>query len=361
MKKLEWYILKQLLLTFLTCMLIFTVIAVAVDSSEKTDDFVNSGLTTSQIIKQYYIGFVPYIWGMLYPLFVFIAVIYFTSKMAMRSEIIAIFATGTTYNRWLRIYLVGGLFFAAVLWVATAFWIPKANDLRATFQARYIDNPSAAEVQRGSSVYLRTDSNTYIGMRYYDTSGKMGNNFFLNRLKGRELVFNLRADMIAWDTAQRKWKLTNVVERTVGPRGEVMQERPEQFINLNLQPADLRHDNYLKDKLTTPDLERYIKAEELRGNEGVNTLKVEKYRRTATCVSVLIMTLIGAVLAGRKTRGGSGVHLALGIIIAAVFIMFDRFSTVFSVKGNLHPFIAAWIPNVIFSFVAIYLYRKAPK
>ncbi|RYY98316.1 MAG: YjgP/YjgQ family permease [Chitinophagaceae bacterium] len=361
MKKLEWYILKQLLLTFLTCMLIFTVIAVAVDSSEKTDDFVNSGLTTSQIIRQYYIGFVPYIWGMLYPLFVFIAVIYFTSKMAMRSEIIAIFATGTTYNRWLRIYLTGGVFFAAVLWFASAYWIPKANDLRSTFQARYIDSPSASEVQRGSSVYLRTDSNTYIGMRYYDTSGKQGNNFFLNRLKGRELVFNLRADVIQWDTAQRKWKLTNVVERSVGPRGETMRQQEQQFIDLHLQPADLRHDNYLKDKLTTPDLDRYIKAEELRGNEGVNTLKVEKYRRTATCVSVLIMTLIGAVLAGRKTRGGSGVHLALGIIIAAVFIMFDRFSTVFSVKGNLHPFIAAWIPNIIFTVVAIYLYRKAPK
>ncbi|GAB4091166.1 LptF/LptG family permease [Flaviaesturariibacter terrae] len=361
MKKLDWYILRQLLTAFITCMLIFTVIAVAVDSSEKTDDFVKSGLTGRQIISQYYIGFVPYIWGMLYPLFVFIAVIYSTSRMAMRTEIIAILATGTTYNRWLRTYLGGGIFFAVVLWFAAAFWIPKANDLRSSFQAKYIDSPTAEDVSKPNAWYMRTDSSTYIGLKYFDTSSRTGNNFFLNRIHGRDLVYNLRADMISWDSASRKWRLRNVTTRDVGPMGETVTQQTELLLDLHLKPGDLRRDQYIKDKLTTPELNRYISAEELRGNEGVNTLKVEKYRRTATCYSVILLALIGAILAGRKTRGGSGVHLALGIIISVVFIMFDRFSTVFSVKGNLPPFIAAWVPNVLFTVVAIYLYRKAPK
>ncbi|RYY86558.1 MAG: YjgP/YjgQ family permease [Chitinophagaceae bacterium] len=361
MKKLDWYILRQVLTAFITCMLIFTVIAVAVDSSEKTDDFVKSGLTGKQIIRQYYIGFVPYIWGMLYPLFVFIGVIYSTSRMAMRTEIIAILATGTTYNRWLRTYFAGGLFFAIVLWFAAAYYIPLANDLRSSFQAKYIDAPSPEEQSRPKAYYMRTDSNTYIGLKFFDTTSKTGSNFFLNRIKGRDLVYNLRADMISWEPASRKWKLQNVQVRTVGPMGERTEQQTEMLVDLHLQPGDLRRDQYLKDKLTTPELNAYIKAEELRGNEGVNTLKVEKYRRTSTCYSVILLTLIGAILAGRKTRGGSGLHLALGIVISVVFIMFDRFSTVFSVKGNLPPVLAAWVPNVLFTALAVYLYKKAPK
>ena len=132
-------------------------------------------------------------------------------------------------------------------------------------------------------------------------------------------------------------------------------------IALNLTPNDLKRDYYVKDKLTTPELERFIKLEELRATEGLNTLKVEQYRRSATPFSVFLLTIIGAIIAGRKTRGGSGLNLAIGIVIAVAFIILERFSTVFSTKGNLPPLIAAWIPNILFTFVAIYLYRKAPK
>ena len=129
----------------------------------------------------------------------------------------------------------------------------------------------------------------------------------------------------------------------------------------NFTPYDLSRDKYTKDKLTTPQLDRFIRLEELRGSEGLNDLKVERYRRDATCVTVLLLTLIGGIVAGRKVRGGSGVHLAVGFMMAALFIITDRFSTIFSTKGNLPPLIAAWIPNLIFVFVVIYLYRKAPK
>lgn len=362
LKKLDWYILKKFFTTFVFCMLLFTVIAVAVDSSEKTDDFVKTGLTTGQIVRQYYVGFVPYIWGLLYPLFVFIAVIFFTSKMALRSEVIAILATGTTYNRWLRPYIVGGIVFAIGLWFANRYGIPKANEIRSNFQTKYLDdNDPSRNLSSRSSYYLRMDTNTYIGVKYYDTTTKTASSFFLDRIKNNKVVYNLRANSMQWDTAQKKWRLTGVVERTLDSLKENLRQIPEMHLNLNIKPEDLRKDEYAKDKFTTPQLAHYIHMEELRGTEGLNTLKVELYRRTATPFTVILLTLIGAVIAGRKTRGGSGLHLAIGIGIAALFIVSDRFSTVFSIKGNFPPLLAAWMPNIVFSFVAWYMYRKAPK
>lgn len=361
--KIDRYILKQFLITFIFCMLLFTVIAVAVDSSEKTDDFVKSGLTTAQIISKYYVGFVPYIWGLLYPLFVFIGCIFFTSRMALRSEIIAILASGTSYNRWLRSYLIGGIAFALILWFAARYGIPKANEIRSNFQTAYSDSgdPSKGAFNSSSAQYKRTDPNTYIGIKYFDTSSKRGGAFFLNRLKNEKLVYNLRAETIQWDERKKNWKITAAFERKVDSAMETVRQIGDTILKLNLTPNDLVRDYYLKDKLTTPQLIRNIQLEELRATEGLNTLKVERYRRTATPFSVLLLTMIGAIVAGRRSRGGSGLHLALGIIIAALFIIFDRFSTVFSTKGNLPPVLAAWIPNALFTLVAFYLYHRAPK
>jgi lipopolysaccharide export system permease protein len=174
-------------------------------------------------------------------------------------------------------------------------------------------------------------------------------------------VYNLRAESMKWDTAKKNWLLSNAVERKVDSVKELVNYYPTYHINLNLKPGDLRYDYYLKDKLTTAQLKEYIRAEELRGTEGLNTLKVERYRRSATPVSVILLTLIGAIIAARKTRGGSGLHIAFGLIIASLFILTDRFSTTFSVKGDFHPLVAAWLPNLVFVMVAWWVYRRAPK
>ena len=357
--RLDRYILKKFFVTFIFCMLLFTLIAVAVDSSEKTDDFVKAGLSTGEIITQYYFGFVPFIWGLLYPLFVFIAVIFFTSKMALQSEVIAILASGVTYRRWLQPYLVGGIVFGIFLWLANTYVIPKANEIRSIFEIKYLGKGDP--MGSSNNFYMRSDTNTYIGVKYYDTASKSASTFFLERVRAHRVYYNLRADNIQWNDSASKWVLTNAVERRIDSMAERVQLHPQMFINLNLKPDDLHRDRFLKDKLSTPELKAFIKGEEQRGIEGLNTLKVEQYRRSATPFTVILLTIIGAVLAGRKTRGGSGLHLAMGIGIAAIFILSDRFSTVFSVKGNLPPVLAAWIPNIVFTFVAIYLYRKAPK
>lgn len=344
-------------------MVLFTIVAVAVDSSEHTDDFVKSGLNTTEIIRQYYLGFVPWIWGLLYPLFVFIAVIFFTSKMALRSEVIAIIASGTTFNRWLRPYVMAGLTFAAVLWYANAFVIPKATSIKNSFTAKYVDNPIGGNqaVNCRNCFYKRIDSVTYIGIKDFDTGTKAASQFFLEKIKNGKVFYNLRAQRMEWDTAKKTWKLISVTERRIDSMKETLNEHPFMYINLKLRVRDLSNDDYLKDKLTTPELLEFVHTEEQRGREGLEAYKVELYRRSATPFTVLLLTLIGAIIAGRKTRGGSGLHLALGIMIAALFILSDRFSTVFSIQGNLSPVIAAWLPNTIFLPIAIYLYQKAPK
>jgi lipopolysaccharide export system permease protein len=365
MQKIDWYILKKFLVTFIFCLLLFTVIAVAVDSSEKTDDFVKANLSTSQIIQQYYFGFVPFIWSLLFPLFVFIAVIFFTSRLATRSEIIAILASGNSYNRFLRPYFIGGILLASLLWVGSRYWIPKANAIRSAFQNNYLDkNDPSKNRYFGNCArcyYLRTDTNTFIGIREYDTSSKSAQGFFLNTTKNNKLVYNLRAQTIRWDTARKKWQLLNAAERTINTMGEVMKLHDTLFINITVKPDELRKDDYLKDMLTTPQLAAFIKREELRGTEGLNALKVELYRRSATPAAVLLLTIIGVVIASRKTRGGSGMHLAMGIIIASMFIISDRFSTVFATKGSFPPLLAAWLPNIVFAIVAYLLYRRTPK
>lgn len=343
-------------------MLLFTVIAVAIDSSEKTDDFVKTGLSTYEIITKYYIGFVPYIWGLLYPLFAFIAVIFFTSRMATRSEIVAVLASGTSFNRFLKPYFIGGFFLAVMLWLANRSIIPQANKIRSNFEIGYLkkDDPSRAFGSQ-DKFYMRVDSNTYVGIKYYDTASKTATEFFLDRVRNNKVIYNLRATLMQWDTAKKNWKLGNVVTRSVDSLGETISNVQTMNMNLNFKPEDLRRDDYMKDKLSTPQLVDYIHKEQLRGTEGLNALQVERFRRTASAFTVLLLTMIGAVIASRKTRGGSGLHLAIGIAIAAIFILSDRFSTTFSVKGNFPPLIAAWLPNIVFTGVAYYFYRKAPK
>ena len=363
MKKIDWYILRKFLTTFFFAIFLFAVIAVVVDVSEKTDDFVKSQLGFRRIITEYYFGFIPHIIALLFPLFVFIAVIFFTSKMAGNSEIVAILASGTSYSRWLRPYWIGGILLAAMLWFSNQYVVPKANQIRGSFEARYIDANSSYSslLNRANNIYLRIDSFTYAGIYMYDTAIKRGGPFFLYTVKNNEVKKNLRADYISWDTATKKWKIEVIVERKLLPMKEEIVQDVERQMSYSFKPVDLSRDKYTKDKLTSPELDRFIQLEELRGSEGLNGLKVERYRRDATCATVLLLTLIGGIVAGRKVRGGSGVHLAVGFVMAALFIITDRFSTIFSTKGNLPPLIAAWIPNMIFVLVVIYLYRKAPK
>ncbi|MEO8412643.1 MAG: LptF/LptG family permease [Ginsengibacter sp.] len=360
MKIIDRYILKKFFLTFFFFLIALTVLVVIVDLSEKTDDFAKTKLPFETIIVQYYFGFIPRIDAMLFPLFIFLSVIFFTSIMANRSEIIAILSSGVSFSRFLRPYIFGGLLFTVFLWWCNQYVLPVANQKWATFNSKYIDfNYGGYEnTSTITNKYFKLDSFSYAGVRYYDTINRTGSNFFIQRFHNTNLVYNLRAQSFSWDTATRKWKLNNIIERSInGLRQEVKQIRERQM-NFNFKPRDLQNDVYMKDKLATPELNEFIHLEKLRGAEDVNTLLLEKHNRNANPVSVFILTVIGASVASRKIRGGSGFHLAIGVMICVLYILVGRFSAVFSMKGNFNPLVAAWLPNLVFALLAWYLYRR---
>ncbi len=364
MKKLDKYILGKYFSTFFFCLLLFTAIVVVVDISEKTDDFSKSGLSVAQLIRDYYFGFVPRIVAMLFPLFIFISVIFFTSKMAGRSEIVAILSSGVSYKRLLLPFFLGGLFFTSLLWLGYQYAIPLANRKWSQFEKKYIDvnmAPTANSTTYKQNIYFRIDPQTYASIKGYDTISKSGSNFSLHRFGNNKMVYNMRAVNFRWDSTKRKWSFFNVLERNLSDSTEKVDYYPSKEISVNIRPVDLRKDTYLKDEMTTHELVEFITLEKMRGSELLSTLQVERYNRDAIPVSVLILTLIGAILASRKTRGGSGFHLALGVLISMGYILFSRFSVVFATKGNLSPLLASWTPNILFFVLVVYLYRTAPK
>lgn len=363
MKKIDKYILSKYLSTFFFCLILFTAIVVVVDISEKTDNFVQSKLSAWQITRDYYFGFIPRIDAMLFPLFVFISVIFFTSKMAGRSEIIAILSSGVSYKRFLLPYLVGAVFLSGLLWAGYQYVVPEANRKWGEFEKKYVDigGPSLTNPTYKQNIYFKIDSNTYAGIRGYDTISKTGSNFFIEKFSNYKMLYNFRAVSFNWDTAKRKWLFNNVMERDINPINENVKRSPKKYMAYNFKPIDLRKDDYLKDQMSTPELDRFIELEKMRGSEMLGTLLVERYNRDAIPVSVLILTMIGAVLASRKVRGGSGFHLALGVVISVLYILCSRFSIVFATKGDFTPWLAAWMPNFIFGLLAFYLYKRAPK
>ncbi|MEO5908429.1 MAG: LptF/LptG family permease [Ginsengibacter sp.] len=363
MKIIDWYIIKKFFITFFFCLVALTILVVIVDLSEKTDDFAKTGLAAKQIITQYYFGFLPRIDAMLFPLFIFISVIFFTSKMANRSEIIAILSTGISFARFLRPYIVGGLLFTGFLWWCNQYILPPANEKWANFNAKYIDYNYGGYVNTStiSNKYFKLDSFSYAGIRFYDTTNRSGSNFFIQRFNKTNLVYNLRALTITWDTSKRKWRLNNVVIRKINGLRQQVTDTAELQMNFNFKPRDLQRGEYMKDKLTTPELNEFIRLEKTRGSGDVNALMLEKNNRNANPVSVFILTIIGACIASRKIRGGSGFHLAIGVLICVLYILVARFASVFALKGNFNPIIAAWLPNVAFGILAWYLYRKTAK
>jgi lipopolysaccharide export system permease protein len=364
MKILDKYILKKYLTTFFFCIILFTAIVIVIDISEKTDDFTHSKLSTYRIMVDYYFGFIPRIDALLFPLFVFISVIFFTSKMAGRSEIIAILSSGVNYRRFMLPFIAGGLILSTMLWFGYQYIVPKANKKWGDFEKKYIDAHTTASLVNTTykqNLYFKLDQNTYVGIKGYDTISKTGNGFFIQKIKDNKLLFNLRASNFNWDTATRKWKLIDVTERTLNEINETLVKVPFKLMNYNFKPLDLRKDDYLKDQMSTPDLKEFIRMEKIRESDMINPLLVERYNRDAIPASVLILTVIGASLASRKVRGGSGAHIAIGVVLSMTYILFSRFSVVFATKGSFTPLLAAWLPNIIFGILAVYLYKRAAR
>lgn len=352
------YIIRKFLQTFLLAILLFSFIAVVIDLTEKLDDLIEKAVPLRETVFGYYMNFLPYIDSLLSPLFIFISVIFFTSRMAYRSEIIAILASGVSFYRLLVPYLLTAFLLAGFLLYANHFLVPNTNKKRLAFEYTYIDNPYR---NLDRNIYLQVEKDKYVYMENFHPKDNTGYKFSYEVISGGQLRYKLRADKIEWMEDAGKWRLKNYIACNYEEFGEKIKKGALLDTALHFAPQDFFQRVSLKEEMNTVQLRQQIRTLQLRGAEKVEYYLIELHRRTADAFTVFILVLIGVAIASRKVRGGSGLHIAFGIALSASFIIFTRFSTTFATNGNLSPFLSVWIPNVLYGILALWLVMKAPK
>ena len=355
-KTIDIYITKKFLGTFFYAIALILSIAVVFDVSENLDEFLSKNLPVKEIIVDYYLNFIPYFANLFSPLFTFIAVIYFTSKMAYNTEIIAILSSGVSYRRLMLPYMVSALVLAIFSYTLGNFIIPPATKTLNEFRMKNIEN-TRISVER--DIHRQIEPGVYIYIRSY-TPNDVGNNFTLERFEGAKLTEKLTADNISWDKDKGKWIINNYWKRTIFDDHEKLEIGYRIDTTLNMKPEEFRFKKKEMETFITPALNSEIKLMKTR---GVNTIEweIEKHKRMATPFSTFILTLIGVGLASRKIKGGLGFHLGLGLALSFSYILFMQISTVFAISGSAPVFISMWIPNILYSFIALFVFRWASK
>lgn len=358
MKKIDIYIIKKFLGTFFFAISLLIVIVIIFDISENIDEFIEKGAPLEAIIFDYYLNFIPYFVNLFSYLFTFISVIYFTSKMAGNTEIVAILSSGISYNRMLRPYFISAMILALMSFYLANFLIPKTNQERRVFKNRYIEDLNK---EKDRNMHLQISPGTYVYVEYFHLNSLTGYKFSLEKFDGDELRYKLIADRIEWDTLTNSWQIMNYYARHIDGSEERLETGLVIDTNFNLKPSDLYFQKERFEEMNLMELNAYIEKEKMKGSQEVVFYEVEKHSRFASPFATLVLTLIGVSLSSRKMRGGIGMHLGLGILITFAFILFMRISNVFGTYGNLSPAIAAWIPNIVFGLLGVFLLRTAPK
>lgn len=359
MKIIDQYIIKKYLGTFVYTMVIFAVIIVIFDISEKLDDLLKHKAPLSKTVFEYYAGLVPFYLNMLYPLINFIAVIFFTAKMADQTEIVPILSGGMSFNRLLWPYMVAATVLFGVSFVFNIFIIPGTNKLMIGFENVYI---KPVENRTKSSTHMQIDENSYVYINNFDVDRQVGYNFVLETFDGEgELREKMMADRIVWDSISSNWRIENYSVRIIDGLEEEMIKGTAKDTILDMQPHDFEvYDNIFM-AMGMRELNERIEKERMRGTGLMTDMLLEKYKRFVYPFSAYVLTLMGVALSSKKVRGGIGLSLGIGIGLSFIYIVFIQFSTVFSLQGGLPPMIAVLIPNILFGLVALYLLYRAPK
>lgn len=358
-RKLDIYIIKKFIGTYFFAIALIISIAVVFDISEKIDDFIEKEAPLKAIIFDYYMNFIPYFANLFSSLFTFIAVIFFTSKMAYNTEIIAILSSGVSFRRLMYPYFISALIIAIFATTLSNFIIPPANRERLEFEDKYIKNPYR---NKDRNIHKQVLPGHFIYMESYNTRNDIGYKFSYESLENGELKSKLMADYIKWDTSSNKWNIRNYYIRDIAGDTEKITTGQSIDTTLNgITPEDFRRRDNFAERMTFRELRDFIDQQRLQGASNINVWLIEKHIRFSYPFSTFILTLIGVSLSSRKVRGGMGMHIGLGVLLSFSYIIFMRFSTMFAVSGYFSPFIAAWIPNVIFALIGIFLYRIAPK
>lgn len=358
-KILDRYILRKYISTYLFTALLFTMVGIAIDLSEKVEKFIIHKLSFWEVLTTYYIHFIPFLNGLLWPLYALIAVIFFTSRMAYNSEIISMFNAGMSFRRVAQPYMIGAMLFALGHLAGNHYFIPEANKRRLDFEHEYIWTSN--EKGRTSNIHLFMEPGKKIFINFYRKADSSMVDIRLEQFEGQHLTSLLKARSAQWQYETRTWRLRNYEIRSIDSLGEelVMGMGMELDTMLNLEPADFVEYVDQKDMMTTPELTVYIDKLRSRGSGNARKYEVERHRRTADPFTILILSLIGVAVASRKVRGGLGLHLAIGIALGAVYIFLSRFSATFAMNQSLSPLLGVWIPNILFTIVSIWLSSRA--
>ncbi|MDD6150730.1 MAG: LptF/LptG family permease [Bacteroidales bacterium] len=358
-KKLDLYLFTKFIMTFFVALLLIIGIVIIFDISEKIDDFVANEAPLKEIVFNYYLNFIPYFVNMFSPLFVFITVIFFTSRLAANSEIIAILSAGVSYKRMLVPYLVAATLIAALSLALNLYVIPQSNQTRLKFEDKYVSHRSNF---RRRNIHYQIAPGQFVFVESYSSWNNTAYRFTLEEIQDNKLVSKLSAESAVWDSTAACWKLKNYFIRDYG---EGLEDRIRSGRQTDTTIALTVDDFYRNDKtvqtLSEKDLEALIETQKMRGDANVIYAQIEKHTRLALPFSAFILTIMGVALSSRKRRGGIGWNIGLGIALAFSYILFLRFSQMFVFTGALPPSIALWLPNLLFSIIAIVLYKLAPK
>lgn len=359
LKRLDRYIIKKFLGTYVFTIALIISIAVVFDFNEKVDKFMTNEAPWQAIVFDYYLNFIPYFANLFSPLFVFISVILFTSKLAENSEIIAMFSTGMSFKRLMRPYMISAAIIAVVTFGLGAYVIPKGSVTRLNFENQYVKKKKTLSAK---NVQLEVDSGVIAYIERYQNYNNTGYRFSLDKFEDNKLVSHLTARSITYDTtATHRWTIKDYTIRELGGFKEKIVTGEKMDSIIHMEPSDFMIMRNQQEMLTNPQLSDYIDKQKRRGFANIKEFEIEYHRRIAISFASFILTAIGLSLSSRKVKGGMGLHLGIGLGLSFSLILFQTISATFAVNGSVPPVIAVWIPNVVYAFIAVYLYIKTPK
>jgi len=378
MKILDRYILKSLLTTFFFVVLILLAVITVIDLTEKMDKFAKAGVTAGQIAS-YYLDYVTWIGSFVTPITMFIATVYVCARMAGHTEVIATLSSGVSFKRFLLPFLAGAAIIGAISFVLNGWVIPDSNKSRLEFEVQYVKNKYYFDKR---NIHMQVAPDIYLYMQSYNNNTNTGYNFSIERFKDKRLVEKLTANRIEWDSTKQKWtlrdykirKIDKIFETTSKPESIPGFENPKMAISrdsltsgatldtaLVIHPKEFESDYRKYDGMTLDELDDYIDTLRARGSTGVEAYEVEKYTRYSAPFTILILVFMGVIVSSRKSRGGTGLQIAVGFVLSFIFILFFMLFRTFAEAGSMPPQISVWIPNIIFAIISLGMYKYVPR
>ncbi len=363
LKKIDRYIIQKYLVTFFVAIFLILALSIVFDFSEKMDRLIGgrAGIkpTTHEIIFNYYGGFVPYFANLFSPLFAFISVIFFTSRMASRLEIISILATGTSYRRLLYPFVVAAIVISSLSWCVTNFVLPSANAKRIEFEKKYFGwgNMVAFHFHR------QIAPNEFVYVESFNHEENFATKFSYEKHENNQIVKKILSQSAHFDSLTDSWKLNDYIIREFDGEKESLRRGMyfDTIFGKDVNPTYFKLDLKLAESLTNKDLDAFIENEKSKGSSFINVYLLEKHQRNSNPFSTVILTLLAVPIASRKVRGGIGFHLAMGVALAFGYIFLNKITSTYAVNNSIPPLLAVWLPNIVFCIVALFLIKKAQK